>query len=164
MLAANKLSLNISKSHYIIFHRNKKFTYPLPPVKINSEIINEKLETKFLGVKIRKDLTWNSHINDVKAKVAKQCGILFLIRDSLDKQSRLLIYNSLIHSSLVYCISVWGGASAQALNSLVVTQKRAIRTIAGLRRRDHTYQAYADLKVSRLPDIIKQFAVTFVYK
>ena len=72
-LAANKLSLNISKSHYIIFHRNKKFTYPLPPVKINSEIINEKLETKFLGVKIRKDLSWISHINAVKAKGTYMC-------------------------------------------------------------------------------------------
>ena len=51
-LSSNKLTLNIAKTHCIIFHRYKKFTYPLPPVRINDEIIKEISETKFLGVTV----------------------------------------------------------------------------------------------------------------
>ncbi len=163
-LSANKLTINTSKTHYIIFNRYKKFTYPLIPVKINNEILTEVTETKFLGVIVEKHLLWHKHINSIKAKVAKQCGIMYLTRDSLDRHSLLLIYNSLVYPTLIYAIGVWGGASNEALNCLVVTQKRAVRTITGLRRRDHTNNAFTNLKILKFHDLIIMFSSLFVYK
>ena len=138
--------------------------YPVPPVVINNEIINEITEIKFLGVTVEQHLHWRPHIESAKATIAKQCGILYLVRNSLDQQSLLLIYYSLIYPSLTYCLAVWGGASSTALNSLVIAQKRVVRNLAGLRRRDHTHDTFKTLKILKFHDIIAQTSATFVYK
>ena len=163
-LLANKLTVNIKKTHYIIFHRYKKFTYPLPPIKINQEIVAESKTCKFLGIIIQQQLLWHNHINHLKFKIAKQCGIMYMIRNSIDQQSLLLVYYSLIYPTIIYCLPVWGGASHEALKPLVTIQKRAVRTIGGLRVRDHTSSTFNDLKLLKLYDIITFFTAVFVYK
>ena len=163
-LASNKLTLNTSKTHFIIFHRYKKFMYPLSPVIINNEMLCETTETKFLGVTVEQHLHWRPHIESAKATIAKQCGILYLVRSSLDQQSLLLMYYTLIYPRLTYCLAVWGGASSTALNRLVIAQKRVVRNLAGLRRRDHTHDTFKTLKILKFRDIITLTNATFVYK
>jgi hypothetical protein len=66
---ANKLSLNISKTHYMIFpgqptkHENLS-------LKINNEIINQVHKVKFLGMIIDENLTWQEHINYYSNKMS----------------------------------------------------------------------------------------------
>ena len=60
-LKVNKLSLDVSKTHYIIFTRKKK-TGNVLNIKIENQIIHEVYKTKFLGVIIAKKLTWKDHI------------------------------------------------------------------------------------------------------
>ena len=163
-MLANKLTLNETKTHYIIFHRHKKFLYPLPPIKINNVIITEVKITKFLGVYVEQHLYWNHHIKKTRNNISKQCGIIHITRNSLDTKSLLLIYYSLIYPSLIYCQAVWGGASNEALNMLTVIQKRAVRTIGGLRARDHTHTTFKDLKILKFRDIITITSATYVYK
>ena len=163
-LSANRLTLNIQKTHYMILHRHKKYTYPLPPLTINNIALTEVSKTKFLGVTIEQHLYWHNHITTIRNKIAKQCGILYLTRDSLDQKSMLLIYYSLIYSNLIYCQTVWGAASKEALNPLTIVQKRTVRTIAGLRKREHTNDAFHKFKILKLPDINIVLSGTFVYK
>ena len=163
-LTANKLTLNISKTHYMIFHRHKKFTYPLPPLTLNNIILHEVPTTKFLGVTIHKHLYWHKHIQDITNKISKQCGILYLIRDSLNAKSLNLIYYSLIYSNLLYCQTVWGAASLEALNPLIVAQKRVIRTMARLRKRDHTNDTFHNLRILKVIDVNRVACASFVYK
>ena len=65
-LKANKLSLNVKKTHYMVFS-NKRI-----PAKIDLMINNERIcvtcKTKFLGVIIDNKLTWKDHINYIQAK------------------------------------------------------------------------------------------------
>ena len=138
--------------------------YPLSPVIINNEIINETTTTKFLGVMVEQHLHWRPHIESVKATIAKQCGILYLVRNSSDQQSLLLMYYTLIYPKLTYCLAVWGGAKPTVLNCLVVAQKRVVRNLAGLRRRDHTHDTFKTLKILKFYDIISQNNAIFVYK
>ena len=138
--------------------------YPLPPILINNEVINETTETKFLGVIVEQHLLWRSHILSVEASISKQCGILYLVRNSLDQRSLRLIYYTLIYPTLTYCLAVWGGSSNTSLNCLVTVQKRVIRIIAGLRRRDHTHDTFATLNILKFMDVISLNNATFVYK
>ena len=163
-LKANKLTLNLEKTNYIIFHRHKKFTYPVPPIILNSTIINEVKHTKFLGVTIQQQLHWHKHIQHVKNKIAKQCGILYLTRDFLNTKSLINIYYSLIYSNLLYCHTIWGAASKEALHPLTVMQKRVIRTIARLRKREHTNDTFHHYRLLKLEDINKLTSAVFVYK
>ena len=122
------------------------------------------MKLSFLGVIVEQHLKWHSHISSVKSSISKQCGILYLIRNSLDQRSLLLIYYTLIYPTLTYCLAVWGGASNNALNCLVVLQKRVIRTIAGLRRRDHTHDTFTSLNILKFTDIISLTNAIFVFK
>ena len=105
-LTANKLTINTNKTHYIIFHRHKKFTYPVPPIILNNIVLNEVTHTKFLGVIIQQQLYWHKHINHIRDKIAKQCGILYLTRDCLYTKSLITIYYSLVYSNLLYCQTI----------------------------------------------------------
>ena len=97
-------------------------------------------------------------------KINKQCGILYLTRTKLNPPSLKLIYQSLIHPLITYCSLAWGGISNDQLKSINIAHKRVIRTIANLRRYDHTNQTFKDLGILKFYDILKLRYATFVYK
>ena len=76
-LDANKLSLNISYTHYVMFRfqgmRNPVATRPLV---IKIEAIKPDHKTKFGGVILDEKLTWADHILYIKCKVAKGLSII----------------------------------------------------------------------------------------
>ena len=66
---ANKLSLNTSKTSYILFTNNSVNTkYEL---KLSGETINRSDSAIFLGITIDEKLKWDKHISNVKAKISK---------------------------------------------------------------------------------------------
>ena len=75
-LAANKLSLNIKKTHFMIFKTKNKSTKHSNSIKIGNEVLNEVEQTKFLGVIIDNRLNWNFHVNFIKRKIAKEFGVI----------------------------------------------------------------------------------------
>jgi len=67
---ANKLSLNLSKTNYIIFRSNKKIIPSSANVlKIDNIIIPQVTSSKFLGVHIDQHLKWNTHILEITNKI-----------------------------------------------------------------------------------------------
>ena len=83
---SNKLSLNIKKTKYSLFHkRNKKDDVPLllPKLKISMKLGES---TKFLGVPLDENLTWKPHIKYIENKIAKNIGFLFKAKPLLNKQ------------------------------------------------------------------------------
>ena len=66
---ANKLSLNVSKTNYIIF-QNYKTNFINPDVILDSKAITKVQSTKFLGVEIEYKLTWKDHIQIVEKKIS----------------------------------------------------------------------------------------------
>ena len=62
-LQANKLTINMKKTHYMVFHRSRikhKYTHE---VQIKGNIINHVCNTKFFGIIIDSKLNWADHIN-----------------------------------------------------------------------------------------------------
>ena len=76
----------------------------------------------------------------------------------------ITIYYSLISSNLLYCNTIWGAASKEALHPLTIIQKRVIRTIARLRKREHTNNTFHHYRLLKLEDINKVTSAVFVYK
>lgn len=114
----------------------------MSPIKINSEILTECKKTTFLGVKLQQQLLWHSHINFIRAKIDKQCGVMHVIRDYLEQRSLMLIYYALIYPSISYCLTIWVGASSEALKFLVTIQQRTVIIICGLRASPRSYRQY----------------------
>ena len=163
-LASSKMTLNLEKSHYVIFNRNKIFPEQMPPLSLCSKTLIRKPFTKFLGITIDEQLNWKEHILNVTNKINKQIGILYLTRDSLTITARKQIYHSLIYPHLTYGNTVWGAVCQTTIKPIVIAQKRAIRTIMELRRYDHTHNSFCSLKLLKFIDINKYFSALFVFK
>ena len=68
-LQANTLTININKTHYMVFHRAR--LKPTKDVMIRQNKIAFTKSTKFLGIIIDDKLKWTEHINYVKNKISK---------------------------------------------------------------------------------------------
>ena len=65
-LNANKLIINLSKTHLMLFtNRSRPESIS---ISVNNEIVNEVSETKFLGVIVDNKLCWDAHINHISQK------------------------------------------------------------------------------------------------
>ena len=78
-LCCNKLSLNVSKTHYMVFSPRSRNISNLD-VRINSTAIERVYDTKFLGVQIDAQLSWKRHIASTCNKLSKSVGIILKAR------------------------------------------------------------------------------------
>ena len=85
-LIANKLTLNISKSNFVIFcPYQKKITYQ-PTIKLFDNIsqglvaLECKTYVKYLGVLIDQHLSWKHHIDHIALRISKTVGIIARLR------------------------------------------------------------------------------------
>ena len=92
-LCANKLTLNIKKTHFIIFKSKKRKLNQTVSIKINEQPIELVKYTKFLGVYIDEELSWKHHIDQVVSKISQMTGIMAKVRHylSLKTNSRQFI-------------------------------------------------------------------------
>ena len=79
-LNANKLTLNVSKSNFFIFLSYKKKVNHNLKISINDVALEQKQNTKYLGIITDSNLNWKNHVHQISAKVSKCIGILSKLR------------------------------------------------------------------------------------
>ena len=72
-LLANRLTVNVEKTHFIVFPGNKKVDYDVT-LKIGNEALERVGLTKFLGIIIDERLVWKQHVNYIYKKIARSIG------------------------------------------------------------------------------------------
>ena len=149
----NKLSLNLSKTKFMIFSKRK--IYDEVNVYVNGMPIERVHENKFLGVIIDENINWKSHIKYIQTKVSRNISVLSKAKHLLDCNSLRMLYCSLVLPYLNYCSEVWGNTYKSALSGLTVLQKRAIRIIHKVKYREHTNMLFFNSKLLKLTDIIE---------
>ena len=128
-LSVNRLSLNIDKTNFVIFHPfNKPLKYNVT-IMIHKKAISEKKFIKYLGVLIDSTLSWKNHISNTANKLSRAIGILYKLRPFVNIKIMKDIYYALIYSHLVYAIEVWGSACDVHLTKILTLQKRAVRVM-----------------------------------
>ena len=81
----NRLSLNLAKTHYMIFSGRKPVKNV--EIKVNGYVLQQVNHTKFLGVIADDKLSWIKHIECVASKVAKATSVLYKAKFVLNKES-----------------------------------------------------------------------------
>ena len=167
---SNKLTLNISKTRYIVF-RSKNMSLP---TNISLKIGNEEISRiglnmteqhfKFLGHIIDEHLSWTPHIKHVQNKISTGNFLLAKAKNILPKKILMNIYNALIRPHLEYGILAWGGVGITKLKGLISVQKKAIRNIAGQQPSAHTNPLFVMLRVLKFKDLFKMNSSIFMYK
>ncbi len=160
-LCANKLSLNINKTNFIVFSL-KPSTDPVN-IEINGTRINRELSTKFLGVYIDQTLNWGEHCKKCKMKLSSSLHVLNSFRNLFPTELLLKLYYSFFYHHITYGILLWGSAAKCHLNSIETMQKKAIRCIAGVSTYAHTGNLFSRYKILKLGDIYKWNLGEFMY-
>ena len=125
-LNANKLSLNVSKSSFILFHPPQKKVNQTTS-QIQNKTIPEKNHTKYLGVIMDKHLTWTEHINTIKIKLSKVLGILTKIRYSMPSMLLRTVYRAFFKPHIDYCINIWTCTAPSHLEPIKICMNKAVR-------------------------------------
>ena len=163
-LNANKLSLNIDKTHFIILKNKSKKITNNHKVYMNNREISEVKFTKFLGVLINNQLNWKNHLDHICTKVSKNIGIILKARRVFDKHTLLSLYYSLIYPYLTYCIQVWGSTYQSHLSKLIILQKKIVRIIQGVPPRPHTEPIFSELNILKGSNLYNYSIALFMYK
>ena len=95
-LTANRLSLNIGKTHLMVFGKKKNYTIDDINVKINTQSLDVVSKSKFLGVIIDNKLTWKDHTLYISKKISRSIAILSLAKKYLNKLTMIQLYYSFV--------------------------------------------------------------------
>lgn len=146
----NKLILNSKKTKYVVFASNRKTI----PTKCNLYLGNTQIQQissyKYLGITLDSSLHWAPHIEQVTKKIVFGCYTILKARKHFHPQTLRLIYFSIFHCHLTYCIESWGFTYASYIDPLIKIQKRAVRIIASATKDAPSAQLFAQLNIMPL--------------
>jgi len=123
-LKANRLSLNISKTFYMVMtDRNVNDV----SVNIDGSNIERVDKAKFLGISIDERLSFRYHVQDVCSHLARSVGMLRKLSSIVPCRVRLTIYNALIFSKVSYGVAAWGrGSNVSGIEKMLRNARKCI--------------------------------------
>ena len=90
---------------------------------------------------------WLKQTHSLLKSLAPIRPTLFRIRDKLNKNSRYLIYHSLVQSKINYCIELYGHASRQTLKPIKIMQNSILKILFNMNHRTPTMSLHSKLHV-----------------
>ena len=148
---ANKLSLNLAKTKYMIFS-NSIENLPGDIIFDGTPLENVSCTT-FLGVEVDNKLTWKYHINSICKKNSRNIGVINKLKQYFPSSTLLMLYSSLILPYLNYGILVWGNTHQSLLDKILLLQKKSLRIIFNLNMRAHTDDLFCSNKLLKVKDL-----------
>ena len=94
-IKSNKLSLNVDKIKWLLFHplsKSQLLQQTLRDLLIENINVKREYITKFLGVFIDENMSWKQHINKIRSKIFKSIAIFYKSRDVLSKCLKQLYF------------------------------------------------------------------------
>ena len=163
---ANKLTLNLKKTKFMLFStkRKKKAKENKFRININKYCIKQVSEMKYLGVILDNKLNWHNHIQYLCTKLAKAAGIIYKIRNQAPQSVLKLLYHSLVGTYLRYGIISWGSAKTTALSKLRSLQNKAVHYITQSSPDINLKTKYEKLDILMLDEIYMMEVSKFMYK
>lgn len=158
---ANKLSLNLSKTQFMIFQRPRAMQITAN-LKINEVAIERIYKFNFLGLNVNFRMDWIDHKQIVNLKLSKSVGILRRFKYCLPRSTLLTIYFSLVLSHINYMNSIWGFDLNE--EEIHLKQKAAVRAISKSHFLAHTEPLLKELGLLDVTDIHRLSLTKFYCK
>ena len=90
-LRHNNLSLNLSKTNYLLIQNKSRLEKGEIKLKVNDSPLKQSAVVKYLGVYIDDDLNWSAHIQHLQKQLQKQNNIMRIITFSSLRQSAAFV-------------------------------------------------------------------------
>ena len=127
----NNMFINTNKTKCMVIGTKQKVLSQESELnlRIGSDILQNSVCEKLLGVKIDQNLSWKDQIDHICSIISSRIYLLSKIKKYLDTECRKLFYNGYILPIIDYCCIVWSGCNSESLARLLKLQKRAARLI-----------------------------------
>ena len=119
------MHIHWSKSPYTKFYQ------------LNNHILQQVSENPYLGLTIRDDLQWSSHINRICTKANSSLGFIRRNLKHCHSKFKETAYISLVRSLLEYSCSVWDPYHEKDIEKIEKVQRNAARFV----KSDYTRQS-----------------------
>ena len=123
-LCLNRLSLNITKTNFVIFHATNKPMNNVVTILINKHAIDEVKYVKYLGILIDSQLTFKNQIDELTKKISRAVGVLYKLCPYVTPKILTSVYYAIVYPFLLYGVVVWGNANKVLLEPIHVLQKK----------------------------------------
>ena len=132
-LICNKLSLNYSKTNYMLFNNNCKLASFIKDNNLSIAVNNVTLQqvdvVKYLGILLDSKLTFKPHIDSLIKKLNSYRALIFKVSRVIPDAAKRLLYFSYAYPVILYGLSVYGMCSKTELNQLSVACNKLLRTV-----------------------------------
>lgn len=129
-LISNKLLLSVEKTVFMQF-KTKHTKAPIVSIGFDGHPLKSISTYKYLGLYIKDNLSWDSHIESFIKKTSCMIGAFRHIASLLDYETKKTIYYAHIQSTLQYLVSIWSNTTKFNLNRINNLQKKALKTLFG---------------------------------
>ena len=168
-LNSNKLSLNYSKTTYLLIEPKTKAnnsTFHNFKVNLKGIKIQKSLSTKYLGVILDENLDWKPHIKCLRTKLSQAVGILAKLRHYLNRKNLVVMYYFFFYSHIIYGILGWCSATDTVLEPIQVLQNKVLRIMNKITWRDRVTNnsLYLSDKILKIADVFKLELGKFMFK
>ena len=163
-LNANRISLNASKTQFVIFRSKSKPLTCSPFLKLVGKKIFPSSSVKYLGVRLDKHLNWKPHISDIASKLQRANGMLSKLRHYLPLKLLINIYHSIFASHMRYGCQIWGLCDNTNSHRILTLQKAALRLITFSAPRTPSNPIFSNLGILKFFDIVEVLNILFVHQ
>ncbi len=162
---ANKLTVNLDKTCYTIFKRKRqKIPEILNNISIDNITIKRVRSTKYLGVTLDENLSWNEHTEILSKTLMKIANSFKLIKNHVPTKNKMPLYFAYIFSRIQYGIEVFGNTTQKNLKKIQKQQNRAVKILFNKDYFTPTKKLHHDLNMLQIRDIYKLYLLKFTYK
>jgi len=124
----NNLHVNVDKSCCMQVSSRSNHSHDLR-LCLNDESLLQVNETKYLGVTLCNDLSWDKHISSICKKLGHGIHVLRKLKNKIPPSHLLTVYNTIVQPHIDYCITVWGYAPEVYVNRVQRLQNRIARLL-----------------------------------
>ena len=143
-LKANKISLNASKTEFLIFRSPRKDLDDIPRLKLAGKIITPSTCVKYLGVYLDEHLSWKPHTSAISTKLRRANGALSKLRHYVPFKVFLNVYHAIFMSHARYACQLWGLKNNSATHRVLTLQNTALRLMTFSHPRSSATRLYAN--------------------
>ena len=108
-LNANKLSLNVRKTKYMIFRKYKNNDIGELNLRISNNTIEHVNEFNFLGLHLNSKLNWDTHVNIIEQDAREAMRVVFSVltkRICMHKTNFLRTYSNIVLKVILNCMNM----------------------------------------------------------
>ena len=161
-LNANKISLNASKTEFVIFRSPWRRMDCIPRIKLCGKILKQSKSVKYLGVHLDEHLNWKIHTSFVAVKLRRANGAISKLRHYVPFNILLNIYHAIFASHVRYASQLWALCDNTVTHRILTLQNTALRLMTFSEPRTSATPLFSQLELLKLFDQVKVMNILFI--